>query len=179
METMWRIIVGVMIGIALIINQGCAPTKKVWVSKPMFQFTHNAYYNARIEPLTRDHDFFVSFRLTVSNKTDKTIEIDWNKTRYIHNGQTRDGFVFKGIKPEDVKNSTITPDTILAGGIFSREIMPYKLLARAPLSDRGKGMSQSGIQPGILPNGENGILLIIRQNGKEIIEKMTLNIEDK
>jgi len=57
--------------------------------------------------------------------------------------------------------------------------MPYKLLARAPIRDRGKGINESGIQPGILPNGENGILLVVKQNGKEIIEKITLNIEEK
>ena len=165
MDTTMRIVLGVMIGIALVIGQGCAPAKKVWVSNPMVQSTHNPYYNARIEPLTRDHDFFVSFRLTVNNKTDKNLTIDWNKTRYIHNGRTRDGFVFKGIKPEDVKNSTIPSDTILAGGFFLKEIMPYKLLARAPMRDRGKGMNESGIQPGILPNGENGILLVVRQRG--------------
>ena len=130
-----KIILGVLIFTALLIHQGCAPAKKVWVSNPMVQSTQNPYYNARIEPLTRDHDFFVSFRLTVRNKADKNLVIDWNKTRYIHNGRTRGGFVFKGIKPEDVKNSTIPPDTILAGGFFSKEIMPYKLLARAPIRD--------------------------------------------
>lgn len=179
MDTIMRIVLGVMIGIALIIGPGCAPSKKVWVSNPVFQTAHNPYYNARIEPLTRERDFFVSFRLTVSNKMDKNIEIDWNKTRYIHNGRTLGGFVFKEIKPEDVKNATIPPDTILAGGFFSREIMPYKLLARAPIRVRGKGINESGIQPGILPNGENGILLVVRQNSKQFIEKITLNIEEK
>jgi len=176
---MLRTVLGVMVGIALIIGQGCVPAKKVWVSNPMFQSAHNDYYIARIEPLTRDHNFFVSFRLMVSNKTDKNIEIDWNKTRYIHNGQDLGGFIFKYIKPEDVKSSTIPSDTVLAGGFFSREIMPYKLLGLAPIRDRGKGIDESGIQPGILPNGENGILLVVRQNGKEIIEKITLNIEEK
>ena len=110
---------------------------------------------------------------------DRNLAIDWNKTLYIHNGRTRAGFVFKGIKPEDVKNSTIPSDTILAGGFFSKEIMPYKLLARATLWDRDKGMDGSGIQPGILPNGQNGILLVVIQNGKEIVEKIMLNIEEK
>jgi hypothetical protein len=30
-----------------------------------------------------------------------------------------------------------------------------------------------------MPNGKNGIHLVIRQNGKEIIEKMSVNIEEK
>ena len=119
MNTTMKIVLSVMIGIVLTIGPGCAPAKKVWVSYPMVQSTYKPYYNARLEPLTRNHDFFVSFRLTLSNKTDKNLAIDWNKTRYIHNGRTRGGFVFKGIKPEDVKNSTIPSDTILAGGFFS------------------------------------------------------------
>ena len=175
---MLRIVLGVMSGIVLIIGPGCVPAKKAWVSHPAFQSVHNAYYNARIEPLTRDHDFFVSFRLMVNNKTDKNIEIDWNKTRYIHDGQTLGRFVFKGIKPEDVKNATIPSDTILAGGFFSREIMPDNLWTHTPTSDRSEGIEADG-QHRILPNGENGILLVVRQNGKELIEKIILTIEEK
>jgi len=51
------------------------------------------------------------------------------------------------------------------------------LLARAPIKDRYT--DKPIISPGIMPNGKNGIHLVIRQNGKEIIEKMSVNIEEK
>lgn len=179
MATVKRIVLGLMIGIVLTTGLGCATAKKVWVASPVVQTTDNSYYNARMEPITRGHDFFVSFRLVINNKTDKDLTIDWNKTRYIRNGRIYGGFVFKGIKPEDVKNSTIPKDTILAKATFSKEISPYKLLARAPVRDHSKGIAESAIQPGILPNGKNGILLVVRLNGKEIVEKIELDIVEK
>lgn len=165
----------VMIGFALTMGTGCVKSE-VWVSSPVVQATGNQYYEAQLEPLTNGHKFFVSFRLTVTNKTGKNLEIDWNKTVYIHNGRTRGGFVFKGIKPEDIRDSTIPADTILGEHTFSKVISPYKLLALAPLRDPSVGATESSIYPGILPAGENGIVLVVRLNGKEVVEKITLAI---
>ena len=64
-------------------------------------------------------------------------------------------------------------------GDFSKVISPYKLLARAPIRDSGKTASEASFHPGILPNGKNGIVLVVRQNGKEIVEKMMVTIEEK
>lgn len=179
MNTSIKILLVTMIGIVLTMGIGCTTAKKAWISSPGIQSSGNPYYTARLEPLTKDHKFFVSFRLMVSNKTGKSLAVDWNKTRYIHNGRTRGVFVFQGISPDDIKNSTIPSDIIPAGERFAKVISPYKLLARGPISDRSKGITAPNMYPGIMPNGENGILLVVRQNGKEISEKMTLNIEEK
>ncbi|MBW1766975.1 MAG: hypothetical protein JRJ02_09715 [Deltaproteobacteria bacterium] len=176
MNNAMRIVLVVMIGFALNMGMGCA-SSKAWISSPLIQATGNPYYDTQLQPLTRKNKFFVSFLLTVTNKTDKDLEIDWNKTRYIHNGHTRGVFVFKGIKPEDVKNDTIPADIILAEGILLKEILPYKLLVRAPLSS--KAYEAGKISPGLIPAGKNGILLVVRQDGKKIVEKMTINIEKK
>ena len=162
----------------LFVFTGCVAST-VWRSTPTVQNAENEYYEAHLEPLTRGHKYFVSFRLSVTNKTGKDFIIDWNKTRYINNGRTLGGFVFKGIKPEDIRNSTIPPDTILAGVPFSKIISPFKMLARPPIRDPGVEATESSIYPGILPTGENGILLVIRQNGKEIVERITLTIVEQ
>ena len=162
----------------LFVFTGCVAST-VWRSTPIVQNAENEYYEAQLEPLTRGHKFFVSFRLSVINRTGKNFEIDWNKTKYIHNGRTRGGFVFKGIKPEDIRNSTIPADTILAEDTFSKVISPYKLVARAPLRESSVGGTESSIYPGILPAGENGILLVVRLNGKEVVEKITLKIVEQ
>ncbi len=159
----------------LFVFTGCAPAK-VWISSPVVQATGNQYYEVQLEPLTSGHKFFVSFRLSVTNRTGKNFEIDWNKTRYIHNGRRYGVFVFKGIKPEDIRNLTIPPDIIPAGDTFSKVISPYKLLARPPIRDPGVEATESSIYPGILPTGENGILLVVRQNGKEVVEQMSVSI---
>ena len=176
MKRLETLILATMIGFALVRASGCA-APKTWVSSPEIENVSNPYYQAEFEPLKRGHEFFVSFLLSVTNRTDKNLEIDWNKTRYILNGRNYGSFVFKGIDPADVRNSAIPPDIIPARGGFSKVISPYKLLARAPIRDSGKTASETSIHPGILPNGKNGIVLVVRQNGKEIVEKMTLTIE--
>ena len=85
--------------------------------------------------------------------------------------------MFKGIDPAGMRNSAIPPDIIPARGKFSKVISPYRLLARAPLRDQS--ISESTISAGILPDGENGIVLVVRQNGKEIADKMMVTIEEK
>jgi len=156
---------------------GCAPIQtKSWTSTPVMQTAANQYYEARIEPLKKDHNFFEYLRLTITSKTDENLEIDWNKTRYILNGRNYGGFVFKGIDPEQIKNLTIPPDIVSARQTFSKEISPFKLLAGAPIRYRSVGVNESGFSPGVIPDGENGVYLVVRSNGKEVIEKITLNI---
>jgi len=177
MNSVIRIGIVVTIGLALTISTGCAPTK-VWISSPEIQTAGNPYFEARLEPVTGKYSFFVSFHLTVTNKSDNKLEINWNKTRYIQNNRRFSIFVFKGINPEDIKNFTIPPDIIPAGDTFSKVISPYKLLARAPIRDSSKGKAESNIMPGIMPNGKNGILLVVKQNGKEVVEQMSVSIAE-
>jgi len=162
-----HIIVGVVF--FMIIVLGCVPTK-IWTSHPEIQSSGNKYYDVQFEPLKKDNNFFEMFLLTVD------LEIDWNQTRYIYNGKLYGGFAFEGIRPEDVKNSTIPSVVISKGSRFSKEIAPLKLMAFVPLRDNSVGADKSGISPGPLPAGENGIFLVIRQNGQVVREKITLNI---
>ena len=171
-----RIVLIVIIGFAMTLGEGCV-TAKVWISNPAVQTAGNPYYDAKIEPLKGGNEFFVSFQLVVVSKTDKDLEIDWNKTCYVYNGLTHGVFVFDGIKPEDIKNLTIPPDSVAARHTFSKVISPFKLLARAPIRDRHT--DKPVISPGIMPNGKNGMHLVVRQHGKEVIEKMMVNIQEK
>jgi hypothetical protein len=159
----------------LLVLAGCAPTK-MWTSSPVIQTSSNPYYEAQIEPLTRDHNFFVSFRLVVTNRTDIDLEIDWNKTRYFHNNRIGGAFVFKGIDPKTVKELTIPPDIITPGQTFSKEIMPVKLIAWSPLRE-SRPAGERGFSPGMLPAGENGLMLVVMQDGKPTVEKITVDIE--
>ena len=135
MDNNIRITLILLIGFALILGAGCA-TSKIWISSPVTQTAGNPHYEAKIEPLKGGNKFFVLFRLVVTNRTDKNLEVDWNKTRYIYNGRTNGVFVFEGIRPEDIKNLTIPADSIVKGHIFSKVISPFKLIACAPIKDR-------------------------------------------
>jgi hypothetical protein len=171
-----RITLVFVMGVALLLSTACA-TPKIWISSPATQTADNPHYEAKIEPLKNGNKFFVSFRLVVINRTDKNMAVDWNKTQYLYNGRTHGVFVFDGIRPEDIKNLTIPMDTIASGQTFSKIISPFKLLARAPIKDRYT--DKPVISPGIMPIGKNGIYLVVRQNGNEITEKMSVNIKEK
>ena len=175
MNNVKKMILIFMVGYMLMVGTGCAPTL-VASSYPQIQAADNSYYNVRFEPLKDGFNFFAGFRLEVSNKTRKDLEIDWNKTRYLYNGRDGGVFVFRGIRPEDIKNSTIPPDVIPAGQSFSKRISPYRLLARAPLARNDKNAGE--ISSGPIPDGENGIVLFVRQNGNTIQEKLTVNITE-
>jgi hypothetical protein len=165
-----------VMGVALLLSTACA-TPKIWISSPVIQTAGNPHYEAKIEPLKDGNKFFVSFRLVVINRTDKNMAVDWNETRYMHNDRTHGVFVFEGIRPEDIKKLTIPADKIVSGQSFSKVISPFKLLARAPIKDRYT--DKPVISPGIMPIGKNGIYLVVRQNGNEITEKMSVNIKEK
>ena len=161
----------------LLIFSGCTGPSKTWTSSPAFQTAGNPYFRVRFEALKKEHNFYILFQLEVTNLSDRTLQVDWNKTRYLLDGKNHGGFVFAGIDPQAIKTASIPLDEIPAGGVFSREIAPYKLLAMAPFRDKTVDAGQTRISPGLLPAGENGIALFITRDGEPIVEKMALTIE--
>jgi hypothetical protein len=69
-----------------VIFSGCAPTR-IWVSQPAAFTAANQHYEAELEPLKNDTNYFNSFRLTITNKTEKDFTIDWNKTLNQYNNK--------------------------------------------------------------------------------------------
>lgn len=102
-----------------------------------------------------------SYKLDITNLSDKDIEIDWNKTQFIVNGQTHGGFMFEGIRyvaREDVKN----PSFILAKSSFSKFIYPNYLVSYYLQSWWNK----------TIPDGETGVLVTLKIGNKEVREKL-------
>jgi len=161
---------------AMFLLSACASVM-VSTSTPASQTTANSTYELKLEPLKKGKNYYSLFLLTVVNKTKRPIKIDWNRTRYIHNGNYRNGFVFKGVSPEEIKTATIPPDVVQASQTFVREIAPAKLVALAPIRDRNLKAGESGFSPGVLPDGENGIQLVVTQDGRTVEERVTVAIK--
>lgn len=176
MKAFVKIVFILIFGTLLTTVTGCAPTL-VSISTPEIQTVENSYYTAQFKPLREGKNYFDYFRLEITNKTHKDLEIDWNNTRYFYNGRDLGVFVFKGIQPENIRSLTITPDVIPTGQSFTKDITPLKLLAREPIT--GKGAKAGKITPGPIPTGENGIILFVRGNGQAIQEKMIVKITEK
>lgn len=173
-----EIILTVVIGFAISVGNGCAPVT-VSVSDPAIQVAANSYYEAQFEPLKQGYRSFVAFRLTVTNKTGKELQIDWNKTRYLFNGKPHGLYVFRGIEPEAIKYRTIAPDIIPPREVFTKIIAPQKLIAYATIREQHKlGPGESALSGGPIPAGKSGIRLVVKLNGEEIGERLTVDIAE-
>jgi hypothetical protein len=157
-----------------IVFTGCAPTR-IWTSQPAAFTAANQYYEAELEPLKNGNNYFNSFRLTVTNKTGKDFTIDWNKTFYLYNNKAYGRFVFAGVNKDNVHN--LPPDIVAASSTLTKIISPLKMVAWKPLKTRH--VDTPGFSRGPLPEGENGIYLVVSQDGQEIRAKITLTIHVK
>jgi hypothetical protein len=158
---------------AMFFLSGCAPTR-TWISSPAFQSADNATFSARFTPLKESGRFISGFRLEVRNKTRQPLEIDWSSTRYLYKQGPSGRFAFKGITEKNIDDPP--SDVVPPEGTLQKIIFPVNLIAWR----RGPGYANlPAFSAGPVPEGQNGILLVVRQNGNEIREKMTVTIEVK
>ena len=168
----------ISIGLIITVGNGCAPVM-VSVSDPTIQTATNSYFEAKYKPLKQGLRSYIAFELTVTNKTDAELQIDWNETRYLYNGRPNGLYVFRGIEPGAIKNRTIAPDIISPQDTFARIIAPRKFLAYAPFREQLKlGPDEYAFSGGPIPAGGSGILLVVRVRDKEIKETLTVKITE-
>jgi hypothetical protein len=154
---------------------GCSPKKQyIYTSRPPAQSVSNAIFDARIEPIKGDNPYFVGFRLAVKNNMSEPLEINWNKSRYLHNGTDKGKLVFRGIKPETVKTG-IPNDIIPAQGELMKHISPLVTVGFTP-ARYSAGPEHPTFVPGALPRGKNSVLLTVEQSGRENQAVMTVRI---
>lgn len=164
-----------LLGLAL---WGCSgiqtSSNAVWNAQPEFLIVDNQMLTARIEPKKGDHAYYNFFLLTLTNKSNASLIVDWNTSQYLFNGKPQGVLVFEGIDPAAVKNAMVPPQTIAPGTAFSIEIMPMRLIAWSPIKE--KSASGQSISPGIFPAGENGIRLVVRHENEQIIIPLSVRI---
>jgi hypothetical protein len=121
----------ISLGLMFFLAGGCVPTM-VSVSTPDIRNVENDYFSAQLEPLSQGKNYFDRFRLAVTNKTSRDLEIDWNQTRYLYNGHDGGVFVFAGIAAVDLKNATIPP-----GRPLQRRSAHWSSWPGGPSAERG------------------------------------------
>lgn len=149
-------------------------------SHPVVQQAENSLFKAQLRPDKEGHkNSFLTFQLTVINKTSEPLLIDWNKTTYLHNGQSHGGFLFEGIKPGYVKGATELTDTIPGESVYRKVIAPTHLVAYTPIKDQQKlKPDEKPISAGPLPVGENGIKLVVGFRNIEVEEVITVDLRE-
>jgi hypothetical protein len=131
------------------------------------QTVDNNLYTIQLSPSEQNSYSYTAFILTIENKTDNDIDLIWDRTYYLNEGKTSGGFMFEGIIYRD-RNNPKPPDVVFPKIKFQKTIMPNILAA---FSARGVGWYYNA-----MPNGENGIYVTLIVNGKEVREKLTVDI---
>lgn len=152
------------LGLLAIVGSGTTAPMRTVTYKPA-TVTQEAF-TATLEPVCRPA--CKGFVLTIENKTDKDLELDWNRTLFLDNGSTRGGFMFEGIVYRD-RNGPKPPDMIFAKSRFSKEIWPNNLVEFR--SGRYGGWEHEN-----LPLGNVGAYLTLRQGQNELRDRLTVNL---
>ena len=158
-------------GILAMITLACAPTQ-IWISTPVKQTYSSEQIYVEFEPQKKSQTFYDAFLITITNKTDQQLVIDWNRTRYLLNGNVFGRFGFEGITQENV--DAPPPDQIPPGKTLSKLIFPLNLIARRPL--RSTSASSAAFRPGPLPAGQSGIALVLTRDTQLIQPTLTVDI---
>ena len=72
--------------------------------KPDTVPSENDTYSAKLDFVAKYESLYNGMVLTIQNKTENEIEVVWDKTHYLDNGQTNGGFMFAGIIYADRNN---------------------------------------------------------------------------
>ncbi len=168
-------IVKTLIAVTLLAVWSCAsaPVER-WRSEPATQTIGGPGLRAVLAPLKESAEFYVGFRLTISNEGTTPLTLDWDQTRYLHNGRDLGVFVYQGIDPATIKGN-IPAVVVPAGGTFTQDIFPLRTIAFLPGSQIPKE-GRRGFIPGILPAGENGILLVLDRDGQATRQKLSVRL---
>lgn len=107
---------------------GCAglDSRPPWKSTPNQAIADTSIFRATITPACTGYGCS-GFVLSIKNKTDKNLELDWNKTLYVSGGQTSGGFMFEGVVYKD-RNNPKTPDVIFGNSSLIKAIWPNNLV---------------------------------------------------
>jgi hypothetical protein len=148
--------------VALVLWVGCTPTKSLGSSEPAIRRTGNEYFDTKLSAYC-EKTGCLGFRLFLENKGPKEIDVDWSRTVYLKNGVEAGGFAFEGIILKGKKDSKPL-ETVVAYGILSKKIVPDMLT-----------YAGDALHPYMEP-GEHGIRLVVKADGREIIERLVINI---
>lgn len=134
-----------------------------WVikSEPPESLVSNELYSIKLIPSMQNGYSYTAFDLIIENKTNDDIELIWDKTHYISDGQTSGGFMFEGVVYKD-RNYSKQSDIIFPKILFKKTIYPNNLV----------NYSKTGWYNNYMQNGENGIYLTLKIKDKEYHEKL-------
>ena len=163
------------LGLVLLIFAGCAH-EPIYRSNPAVGTVNTDFFKATLEPLEAEgYNYYNTFRFMFANQSGQDLIIDWSGTYYLQNKRRYGHFGWKGLTFEQLKELKEAPDlTVAAGQTVSAVIFPLKLIGWKEEGVRKNNQSvEAGFTNTIIPAGQNGMSLAVRQNGK-LVRKVIL-----
>jgi hypothetical protein len=172
-----RVIIGLIILISL---AGCSAGN--YLISTLKQASPNESYSVSLKPVSlATNNLYNGMAISITNKTEKPIEIVWKKTYYLDHGKTNGGLVLKEADYEQMNNPK--PNDIVSGkSTYDTVVYPLKLVKGCNVSALGSlfgGYTSAPKQQCYhigFREGENGIDLTLLVNGEEKNEILTFNV---
>ena len=161
-------------GIMLIwaaVFSSCAPTR-IWTSVPGSAVARNEQFTVRFTPSRTGTTAFNRFELEIANTGSRPLEVDWIKTRYLYQNRPAGGFIFEGLDETNVNSPP--PDVLPPGAELRKSIAPLRFIAWKGYKPGYRDLGSFSAGP--LPQGPNGILLVVRQADRIFEEKLSVSI---
>jgi hypothetical protein len=140
-----------------IILTGCATAVQTW-TPPNFK-QDLQIVEATVAPACGNIGCY-GFAIALTNKTDKPIEIDWNRSYYTQGGQTNGGLMNEGVIIAQ-RNMLRPPDVIFPNGVYLKTVWPSNYMFLSAGLTTIDWISQ------MLPEGQQGIYLTLKQGDHE------------
>jgi hypothetical protein len=109
------------------------------------------------------------FELTLNNKTEETLEIDWNRSYYINNGKADGGLYFDGIVIAQ-RNNPRPPGIILPKSSLSKALVPNNHFELG-----GFPLVHWKVKP--LEGNSHGVYVTLKSGSKEEIVNVSVNLK--
>ena len=167
-------------GVALIslIVVGCAK-EQIYNSVPPLQTVSTSDFEVKLEPLRAEgYSYYNRFRYQITNKTNGDLIVDWSETYYLRNGKRSGHFGWIGLTFEELRDIKEQPDiTVPPGEKDEVELFPLALIGWREEGVRKKAATpEEGFTNTPLPEGENGISLAVRKDGKQLRKRVLVKI---
>jgi hypothetical protein len=157
--------------VALFSLTGCAgtlPPPAQWKSEPDIVMVEYERFRVHLKPVFGNSGGCEAFVLSIVNKTDKNIRVNWNKTLYISGGHAAGGLMAEGAVSKDRDNPK-PPDVVPGNATLTRTIWPDNLAHY----DTGR---KGGWRHEAMPPGENGAYVSLSINGREVSESLIFRL---
>lgn len=145
---------------------GCTTVSPTWTPPSSSQSL--ALVDAQIKPVC-SYAYCYGFSLEMQNKTDKPVEIDWNRSFYTQNGQTNGGLMTEGVVVSQ-RNMLRAPDVILPNGKYLKTVWPNNF------TQLNIGLASAEWINQMLPEGTQGVFITLKQGDREEYVKSEMSM---